>query len=360
MKIDKSELTFLNQLTSEVIILNKDMYIVWLNDSALNKGWFLNCDKEKNLISDQLSEETNGPLISLLKKIIETNSSQTKRDFELVTSNFKKRDIDITVRWSNTYECLILEILCVDNLNKIIDSTKTFSTQKIAANLARTLAHEVKNPLSGIRGSAQILSKKLKDDFTSKFLKIIIDETDRLNAIVTKILTPPSKPNLSLFNIHSALEQVYALAEADIDKNIELVRDYDPSIPEINGDENLFIQAILNIVKNSQQAIENTEQPCITIKSRVEYGKPINGTIHQTICAIDIKDNGPGIPKDLHDQVFFPMVSVKESGSGLGLTIAQDIIRIHGGGIVFESDPNETIFSIHIPIRIENKEVKSA
>ena len=360
MKINKSELTFLNQLTSEVIILDKDLFIIWLNDSALNKGWFINNDKDKNLLSDQLSEETSGSLIGLLKKTIETNGSQTKRDFELMTSNLKKRDIDITVRWSNTYTCLILEILCVDNLNKIIDSTKTFSTQKIAANLARTLAHEVKNPLSGIRGSAQILSKKLKDDFSSKFLKIIIDETDRLNAIVTKILTPPSKPNLSLFNIHSALEQVYALAEADIDKNIELVRDYDPSIPEINGDENLFIQAILNIVKNSQQAIENTEKPCITIKSRIEYGKPINGTIHQTICAIDIKDNGPGIPKDLHDQVFFPMVSVKENGSGLGLTIAQDIIRIHGGGIVFESDPNETIFSIHIPIRIENKEVKSA
>ena len=360
MKINKSELTFLNQLTSEVIILDKDLFIIWLNDSALNKGWFINNDKDKKLLSDQLSEETNGSLISLLKKTIETNGSQTKRDFELMTSNLKKRDIDITVRWSNTYTCLILEILCVDNLNRIIDSTKTFSTQKIAANLARTLAHEVKNPLSGIRGSAQILSKKLKDDFSSKFLKIIIDETDRLNAIVTKILTPPSKPNLSLFNIHSALEQVYALAEADIDKNIELVRDYDPSIPEINGDENLFIQAILNIVKNSQQAIENTEKPCITIKSRIEYGKPINGTIHQTICAIDIKDNGPGIPKDLHDQVFFPMVSVKENGSGLGLTIAQDIIRIHGGGIVFESDPNETIFSIHIPIRIENKEVKSA
>ena len=360
MKINKSELTFLNQLTSEVIILDKDLFIVWLNDSALNKGWFLNIDKDNNLITDQLSEETNAPLINLLKKTVGANGSQTKRDFELITSKFKKRDIDITVRWSKTFECLILEILCVDNLNKIIDSTKTFSTQKIAANLARTLAHEVKNPLSGIRGSAQILSKKLEDDFSSKFLKIIINETDRLNAIVTKILTPPSRPNLSLFNIHSALEQVYALAEADKDKNVELIRDYDPSIPEINGDENLFIQAILNIVKNSQQAIESTEMPSITIKSRIEYGKPINGTIHQTICAIDIKDNGPGIPKDLHDQVFFPMVSVKEHGSGLGLTIAQDIIRIHGGGIVFESGPGETVFSIHIPIRIENKEVKIA
>ena len=123
---------------------------------------------------------------------------------------------------------MILEILCVDNLNKIIDSTKTFSTQKIAANLARTLAHEVKNPLSGIRGSAQILNKKLDDDYSSKFLKIIIDETDRLNSIVTKILTPPSKPSLGLFNIHSALEKVYALAEADKDIEMSLSRDYDP------------------------------------------------------------------------------------------------------------------------------------
>ena len=212
--------------------------------------------------------------------------------------------------------------MCIrDSLNKIIDSTKTFSTQKIAANLARTLAHEVKNPLSGIKGSAQILNKKLTDDYSSKFLKIIIDETDRLNSIVTKILTPPSKPNLSLFNIHSALEQVYALVKAD-KKNIKLIRDYDPSIPEINGDENLFVQAILNIVKNAQQAIENKDDPSITIKSRIQYGRPVNGIVYPTICSIDIIDNGPGIPSELHDQVFFPMVSVKENGSGLGLTLS--------------------------------------
>ena len=236
---------------------------------------------------------------------------------------------------------------------------RTFSIQKIAANLARTLAHEVKNTLSGIKGSAQILSKKLKDDFSTKFLKIIIDETDRLNDIVTKILTPPSKPNLALFNIHSALEQVYALADAD-DNKVKLIRDYDPSIPEINGDENLFIQAILNIVKNAQQAVENTENASITIKSRIQFGKPINGTIHPTVCSIEIKDNGPGIPNELQDQVFFPMVSVKEQGSGLGLTIAQDIIRIHGGGIIFSSNPGSTVFSIQIPLKLNNKESQIA
>ena len=357
MAINKTELSFLNQLTSEIIILNEDLKIVWLNYSALNKGWVI--DDKNNLITNQLSEVTNSSLVSLFKSAIRKNLSQTKRDFELINSKLEKREIDITVRWSNSYECLIVEILCVDNLNKMVDSSKTFSIQKIAANLARTLAHEVKNPLSGIKGSAQILSKKLKDDFSTKFLKIIIDETDRLNDIVTKILTPPSKPNLALFNIHSALEQVYALADAD-DNKVELIRDYDPSIPEINGDENLFIQAILNIVKNAQQAVENTENASITIKSRIQFGKPINGTIHPTVCSIEIKDNGPGIPNELQDQVFFPMVSVKEQGSGLGLTIAQDIIRIHGGGIIFSSNPGSTVFSIQIPLKLNNKESQIA
>ena len=122
----------------------------------------------------------------------------------------------------------------------------------------------------------------------------------------------------------------------------------------------MFIQAILNIVKNAQQAVENTENASITIKSRIQFGKPINGTIHPTVCSIEIKDNGPGIPNELQDQVFFPMVSVKEQGSGLGLTIAQDIIRIHGGGIIFSSYPGSTVFSIQIPLKLNNKESQIA
>jgi len=359
MNLDNTDLSFLNQLATEIIILDKNFNIIWLNDSALNKGWVMIKDK-KNIITDQLSAKTNSILIGLLKKTVETHGSKTKRDFEIISSDDSKRIIDLTIKWSREYKSLILEILCVDNLNKIIDSTKTFSTQKIAANLARTLAHEVKNPLSGIRGSAQILDKKLDDKFSSKFLKIIIDETDRLNQIVTKILTPPTKPNLNFFNIHSALEKVFALAKADKNQEIEIIRDYDPSIPEINGDENLFVQAILNIVMNAQQALKSSENPCVIIRSRVRYGQPVNGIIHQTVCGIEIEDNGPGIPKDIHDQVFFPMVSLKETGSGLGLTIAQDIIRIHGGGITFKSEPGKTSFSINIPLRIKNEESKIA
>ena len=252
---------------------------------------------------------------------------------------------------SPKYEWIIIEVMSVDNLNKIIDSSKMASSQKIAANLARTLAHEVKNPLSGIKGSAQLLNSKLKDTFSSKFLKIIIDETDRLNSIVSKILTPPKKPNLEPFNIHSALERVHSLALAEQNKNFNLIRDYDPSIPDIYGDENLFIHAVLNIVKNAMQAINiENEESFITISSRIAYSKPINGKVFSTICQIDIIDNGPGIPVDIQEQVFFPMMSTKDDGSGLGLSIAQDIIRIHGGSIAFSSKPGNTIFSILLPM----------
>ena len=350
--------SLLNQLASEIIVLSKDLNILWANDSALSNGWMLS-DGDSNKITNQFNHETSEELTKLLTDCISSNASITKRGFRLYKSQEKNRTVDLTVSWSNSDDILIIELFCIDNLNKIIDSSKTFSTQKIAANLARTLAHEVKNPLSGIKGSAQILSSKLEDDFSKKFLKIIIDETERLNSIVTKILTPPKKPKLELFNIHSALEKVFALSHVDKDDVLTLKRDYDPSIPEIHGDEDLFIQAILNIVKNAQQALLHTNNPIITIKSRVSYNQPINGNLHATVCEVSIIDNGPGIPSDIQEQVFFPMVSSKEDGSGLGLSISQDIIRIHGGSISFKTKSGQTAFSIVIPIKLD-AEVKSA
>jgi two-component system nitrogen regulation sensor histidine kinase GlnL len=344
---EELQTSLINQLSSEVIILDANLDILWINDSASANGWICTSDK-KNLIADQFIEETNKELTKLLTYCISSGNSVTKRDLKLTKFDGKNRIVDLTSSWSEADSILMIELLCVENLNKIIDSSKTFSTQKIAANLARTLAHEVKNPLSGIKGSAQILSSKLTDDFSKKFLKIIINETERLNSLVTKILTPPKKLKLEAFNIHSALEKVFALSQADEQKNLKINRDYDPSIPEIHGDENLFIQATLNIIKNAQQALLVTENPSITIKSRV--------------CDVSIIDNGPGIPLDIQEQVFFPMVSTKEDGSGLGLSISQDIIRIHGGAISFTTKSGETIFSILMPINIEsnNKEVLSA
>ncbi|MDB9997190.1 nitrogen regulation protein NR(II) [Gammaproteobacteria bacterium] len=349
VSVDKLETSLLNQLTTEIIILDEALNVLWLNDSALSNGWSKD-PKEPSFYASFLSDETEKEVKRLIGMAIKDRKTVTKRDFELISNKQSSREVDLTVSFSVKYEYIIIEVMSVDNLNKIIDSSKMVTSQKIAANLARTLAHEVKNPLSGIKGSAQILSSKWKDAFSSKFLKIIIDETDRLNSIVSKILTPPKKPNLQLFNIHSALERVHSLAQAEQNSNLNLVRDYDPSIPDLYGDENLFIHAILNIVKNAMQAINDDGKASITISSRIAYSKPINGKVFSTICQINIIDNGSGIPEDIQEQVFFPMMSTKDDGSGLGLSIAQDIIRVHGGSIAFSSKPGNTVFSILLPL----------
>jgi two-component system nitrogen regulation sensor histidine kinase GlnL len=157
------------------------------------------------------------------------------------------------------------------------------------------------------------------------------------------------------------LQRVLALTNAEANDNLNIERDYDPSIPEIYGDKNLFIQAVINIVRNALQACSDfSETPQLGIKTHITYRQPINGNIHATLAEIEISDNGPGIDSELQDQIFFPMVSSKESGSGIGLSIAQDIIRIHGGAISFDRKNNQTIFSILIPISNNIQKAQSA
>jgi two-component system, NtrC family, nitrogen regulation sensor histidine kinase GlnL len=342
-----------NSLNTEIIILNaQDFSLLWLNDSAKAANWIADSSiNDTGDIFSMLDEPAAEQIKELLAQAKKNSSSITRRDFMIGEHSEQLRTLDVTVTYSEKKDLFYIEALNTENLNKIIDSTRSFASQKIAAGLARTLAHEVKNPLSGIKGSAQILKSKYSDDFSKKFLKIIEDETDRLNEIVTKILTPAKKPTFAYFNLHEALQRVLALTDAETQENLTISRNFDPSIPEIYGDKNLFIQALMNIVKNAMQACSDySEIPMLSIKTHITYRQPINGTIHGTLAEIIISDNGPGIEPDLHDQIFFPMVSSKETGSGIGLSIAQDIIRIHGGAISFERRNEETLFSILIPI----------
>ena len=361
--MNTQEFEALNGLNTEVIILNaKDLSVIWLNDSAKAANWIPESPAhELKDIFSFIDDEAENQIKEILLQAKKNSSAITRRDFIISDSTGQVRTLDLTISYADKKNLIYIEALSTENLNKIIDSTRSFSTQKIAAGLARTLAHEVKNPLSGIKGSAQILKSKYSDDFSKKFLKIIEDETDRLNVIVTKILTPAKKPSFAYFNLHETLQRVLALTNAEANDNLNIERDYDPSIPEIYGDKNLFIQAVINIVRNALQACSDfSETPQLGIKTHITYRQPINGNIHATLAEIEISDNGPGIDSELHDQIFFPMVSSKESGSGIGLSIAQDIIRIHGGAISFDRKNNQTIFSILIPISNNIQKAKSA
>ena len=361
--MNTQEFEALNGLNTEVIILDaKDLSVIWLNDSAKAANWIPESSvHELKDIFSFIDAEAENQIKEILLQAKKNASAITRRDFIISDSTGQVRTLDLTISYADKKNLIYIEALSTENLNKIIDSTRSFSTQKIAAGLARTLAHEVKNPLSGIKGSAQILKSKYSDDFSKKFLKIIEDETDRLNEIVTKILTPAKKPSFAYFNLHETLQRVLALTNAEANDNLNIERDYDPSIPEIYGDKNLFIQAVINIVRNALQACSDfSETPQLGIKTHITYRQPINGNIHATLAEIEISDNGPGIDSELHDQIFFPMVSSKESGSGIGLSIAQDIIRIHGGAISFDRKNNQTIFSILIPISNNIQKAQSA
>ncbi|MDA9344457.1 ATP-binding protein [Gammaproteobacteria bacterium] len=361
--MNTQEFEALNGLNTEVIILDaKDLSVIWLNDSAKTANWIPESSAhELKDIFSFIDDEAENQIKEILLQAKKNASAITRRDFIISDSTGQVRTLDLTISYADKKNLIYIEALSTENLNKIINSTRSFSTQKIAAGLARTLAHEVKNPLSGIKGSAQILKSKYSDDFSKKFLKIIEDETDRLNEIVTKILTPAKKPSFAYFNLHETLQRVLALTNAEANDNLNIERDYDPSIPEIYGDKNLFIQAVINIVRNALQACSDfSETPQLGIKTHITYRQPINGNIHATLAEIEISDNGPGIDSELHDQIFFPMVSSKESGSGIGLSIAQDIIRIHGGAISFDRKNNQTIFSILIPISNNIQKAQSA
>jgi len=346
-----------DNLNTEIIILDGDNSdLLWMNEAAKAAHWTDDSSKlSGKKISSLLNKQTKYQIEQILQKTRKGSGSVTRRDFEVVYQSGNSRTIDLTITFSDKKNLIFIEAVNIDNLNKIIDSTRNFSTQKIAAGLARTLAHEVKNPLSGIKGSAQILKSKYEDDFSKKFLKIIEEETDRLNEIVTRILTPAKKPTFEYFNLHESLQRVLALSNAESQENLMIERDYDPSIPEIYGDKNLFIQALINITQNAIHACTNfSEKPCLRIQTKISYRQPINGTVHKTLAEIIVRDNGPGVSSEIKDQIFFPMISGKENGSGIGLSISQDIVRIHGGAISFDRKDDQTIFSILIPISSNN------
>jgi two-component system nitrogen regulation sensor histidine kinase GlnL len=244
----------------------------------------------------------------------------------------------------------LLEIQPLDRLLRINRDDHHASVQETTRKLVRGLAHEIKNPLGGIRGAAQLLQRELATERQRDYTRIIIEEADRLRNLVDRMLGPSQVPRLVPVNIHQALERVVLLLEAEAPGRISFVRDYDPSLPEVEADLEQLIQALLNIVRNAQQALEKTPAPEIRLRSRIIRQFTIGTTRHRLVLRLDITDNGPGIPPDLFDRMYYPMISGRADGSGLGLSIAQSIVGQHGGLIECESKPGSTTFSIFLPL----------
>ncbi len=243
---------------------------------------------------------------------------------------------------------LLVEIADVTRRMQITRENALLIQHGAGRQMIRQLAHEIKNPLGGIRGAAQLLERQLADPEQREYTDVIISETDRLASLVDTLLGPGGPPNKKPVNIHELLEYVVRIVAAEDTRKLTIHRDYDPGLPLIDLDRDQMVQAFLNLVGNAAAALDG--QGTITLRSRAVTNFTIGNIRHRVIASIEIEDDGPGIPAELQDTVFYPLVTSKPEGTGLGLPAAQELLSRHGGLIEFESRPGRTLFAVRIPL----------
>jgi len=223
------------------------------------------------------------------------------------------------------------------------------SQHDASRRMLRQLAHEVRNPLGGLRGAAQLLAKRLPDSNLQEYTEVIIGEADRLAALTDSLLGPSRPLRRQNINVHEILERVITLIGGECPADVRLVRDYDPSLPLLAADADQLIQAVLNIGRNALQAVGQRGQ--IVFRTRALSNFAIGNARHRLVASVEIEDDGPGIPDELTDSVFYPLVTGRPDGTGLGLALSQDLISRHGGLIEFQSRPGRTVFMLRIPVQ---------
>ena len=243
---------------------------------------------------------------------------------------------------------LIVEMTDVTRRSQISRENALIVQHGAGRRMIRQLAHEIKNPLGGIRGAAQLLDRQLGDEELHDYTRVIISETDRLAGLVDTLLGPTGPTNKVPVNIHELLEYVIRLIDTEDHRRLVVRRDYDPGLPLIELDRDQIIQAFLNLVRNAAAALDG--QGSITLRSRAVTNFTIGDLRHRVIASIEIEDDGPGIPRELQDSVFYPLVTSRNDGTGLGLPAAQELVSRHGGLIEFESRPGRTVFYVRIPL----------
>ena len=355
MKKENHHKRLLDQLKTGVLLLDKDLRILYLNlegESLLEVS-----DRKAPRMTLQEILIGADEDIGEIRKALHSGASYTKHRAGFRLYNGKNITVDYTISpfEDDGAARIIMELHSLQYSQRISRDEVLLSTQATTRELVRGLAHEIKNPLGGIRGAAQLLAQELPDEELKDYTNVVIEEADRLRNLVDRLVGSRKLPEMAELNIHEVIERVASLVEAEIvNKTIELEKDYDPSIPPVMGDKEQLIQAILNIVRNAVQALESPavdhDLGTLRLRTRVLRNVTIGNTQHRLVTRVEICDNGPGIPESITDTLFYPMISGRAEGSGLGLSIAQSIINQHGGIIECDSRPGSTVFTITIPL----------
>ncbi len=336
----------LNSLINSILVLDNDLAVHYANPAAQQ----LLAQSSRKLFGTPLPELLGyfSLNVELMRESLNEGHGFTDNEVTLVVDG-RAHILSLTVqRLPDNY--VLMELAPMDNQRRLSQEQIQHAQQVAARDLVRGLAHEIKNPLGGLRGAAQLLAKALPDPSLLEYTKVIIEQADRLRNLVDRLLGPQQPGMHVTQSIHQVAERVFQLVSLEKPENVTLLRDYDPSLPELAHDPDQMEQVLLNITRNSLQAL-GADGGTITIRTRTAFQLTLHGVRYRLVARIDIEDDGPGVPAQLQDTLFYPMVSGREGGTGLGLSIARSLIDQNSGKIEFNSWPGHTEFSVFLPIR---------
>ncbi|HEY0684457.1 MAG TPA: nitrogen regulation protein NR(II) [Steroidobacter sp.] len=354
----------LDSLSTSVLIVDRDRSLLYLNVSAETLFGVSRNQVRGRPLAELL--EDSAVLDSVIDRAATTSRPFSRRELALrPIYGDGELIVDCTVA---PYEeigapgAVLIEISDATQHQRITRETALLTQIGGSRLMIRQLAHEIKNPLGGLRGAAQLLARQLDDASMREYTTVIISEADRLVTLVDTLLGPGHAPRKESINIHELLQHVGHLLAADAPAGVVIDRDYDPSLPPLYLDRNLIIQAMLNLGKNAMQAIaqgmtKNFYQNGgrggrLVLRTRALTNVNIGARRHRLVASVQFEDNGPGVPEHLRDTLFYPLVTGRADGTGLGLAVAQDLVSRHDGLIEFESRPGQTIFTVLLPFHV--------
>ncbi len=367
--------TVIDNLHSAIIIIGENLQIICINPAAELLFHISNTRAAKKNIRQLIINEhaSEHEFFDRLERSLISSHPYTAYEVQLRLHHHKIIDVDYSVSpipYKQEGKYLLLEFIRLKTQHKISHEESILSQYEAGKTLLRGLAHEIKNPLGGIRGAAQLLERELEKGPGSsnssscdnkQFTQIIINEADRLKNLLDRMVGPKDIPTKSEVNVHKILEHVRQLVLAENDLLV-IRADYDPSIPDLYADESMMIQVILNITRNAvtaslvaamATATSESSKATIIFKTRTKRNCKIGLHTYPLVAKIDIEDNGCGVKKELQESIFMPMITGHAEGTGLGLSIAQSLVQQHNGIIEFTSKPGKTIFTLLLPLNLQ-------
>ncbi len=347
--LSQSAVNIVENLATTVMLFDKNLQLLFINGSGEDL-LFVSYPRVLGMTPKQIWPHSSF-FYKAIKRSLNSGSTCIERNVDLSLNNGQIINVDcmITpVMVDEVAEEIIVELVDAQVFVRAIQELNQQTIQQAAKESVQGMAHEIKNPLGGIRGAAQLLGAELDNKDLLEYTGIIINECDRLRNFIDRMLATTNQPVKSETNIHEVLEYVVTVVRAENAHKLNIKKDYDPSIPNIKVDREQIIQAVLNLLRNAVQEIGEDGE--ITLVTRVQRQVTIRHKLNRHIIVVDIIDNGRGIPPEIESGAFYPMVTGRAEGTGLGLPIAQQIIQSHGGLINYERKENTTCFSILLPL----------